>query len=47
MMICKMRLKPFDVLIINRIASFCHSNWSTNDGSDEEKGAPQLTRAII
>ena len=46
MIICKTRVEPFDVLIINRIASMtsgdCASNWSTNVRSNEEKGDLQL-----
>ena len=47
-MIYEIRVKPFDVLIINRIASMtsvdCTTQLSTNVRSNEGKGDPQQTK---
>ena len=41
MTICKTRVKPFDVLIKNRMANMtsvaCATHWLTNDKSNEGK----------
>ena len=48
MMICTTRVKPFDVLIKNRIANMtsvdCASQLVDNVRSNEKKGDPPLTK---